>query len=606
MSVPSASVSVVQSGVGILSTPAGNVCAVAGCSSKGPLATATVLSGGGPRSLSSILACTDLYGTGPAVKAAAYQFAKVQTTYIFLRLPATAVAATKSAVTFTGTGTSVVTLTGTPLDAYEIKVVCTTAGTIGTSASIKVSLDGGVTYAAPVALGVATTYVIAGTGLTLNFAAGTLVLADSATATTTAASQSVLPLTTTRVAASTSAITAAGAPEDAYEVRLEILTGGTRGTAGIIYRYSLDGGRTFTPSIALGTDVTILLLDGPRSLESTGVTVSIAAGTLDAGDVVTFNTTAPEWQASDFAAAVEILKASSLGWSFLHGVGAQPVAGMSTAGTEMSTLAASQRFTWSLFSARDRGTNETLATWAARLVALQSAFADDRIAVAAGMSRITCPITGRQNRRSAAWSTVPRILSKTIETDPGRKLDGPLSSDVSLVDANNMTVEYDAYLDSSLHDARFLTLRSWPDEPGVFVTRGNMMGGPSSDYKRIAYRRVMDNVSTVFQKMMTQQVENKFRRWSSTAKTPYKPGDIYEPDALKIEREFKSALDQQVTAQGQCSAVSVRLNRTPVLLSGGGYKLLADVKITGLGYIDEFVGTAGYTDPALDALLAAA
>ena len=606
MSVPYASVSVVQSGVGILSTPAGNVCAVAGCTSKGPLATATVLSGGGPRSLSSILALTDLYGTGRAVKAAAYQFAKVQTTFIFLRLPATAVAATKTAVTFTGTGTSVVTLTGTPLDAYEISVVCTTGGTIGTSASIKVSVDAGVTYGAPVALGVATTYVIAGTGLTLNFAAGTLVANDTATATTTAASAAILPLTTTRVAASTSVVTAAGSPEDAYEVRLEVVTGGTRGTAGIVVRYSLDGGRIFTPSIALGTDVTLLLLDGPRSLESTGVTLSFAAGTLEAGDVVTFNTTAPEWQASDYAAAVEILKASSLGWSFLHGVGAVSVAGMGTVGTEMATLAAAQRFTWSMLSTRDRGTNETLATWAARLVALQSSFADDRIAVAAGMARITCPITGRQNRRSAAWSAVPRILAKTIETDPGRKLDGPLSSDVLLTDTNNMTVEHDAYLDSSLHDARFLTLRSWPDESGVWVTRGNMMGGDASDYKRIAYRRVMDNVSAVFQRMMTQQVENKFRRWPSTARAPYVAGDVYEPDALKIEREFKAALDAQVTAQGQCTAVSVRLNRTPILLVGGGYRLTAEVKITGLGYIDEFVGTAGYTDPALDALLAAA
>jgi hypothetical protein len=237
---------------------------------------------------------------------------------------------------------------------------------------------------------------------------------------------------------------------------------------------------------------------------------------------------------------------------------------------------------------------------------LQSSFADDRIAVAAGMARITCPITGRQNRRSAAWAAVPRILAKTIETDPGRKLDGPLSSDVLLTDTNDMTVEHDAYLDSSLHDARFLTLRSWPDESGVWVTRGNMMGGDASDYKRIAYRRVMDNVSAVFQRMMTQQVENKFRRWPSTARAPYVAGDVYEPDALKIEREFKAALDAQVTAQGQCTAVSVRLNRTPILLVGGGYRLTAEVKITGLGYIDEFVGTAGYTDPALDALLAAA
>lgn len=606
MSVPSASVTVVQSGVGIQSSPVTDVCVVAGCCSKGPLGTDTVISGGGPRSLSTIKALTDLYGTGPAVKAAAYQFAKVQKTFIFVRLPATAVAATKTAVTKVGTGTSVMTLSGTPTDAIELKMLVVLGGTIATGPiTIKISKDAGVTYGANVSLGVGTTYVIPDTGLTINFGAGTLVTADYITASTTAPSQSILPLTTTRVAASTCAVTAAGSPEDAYEVRFEVMTGGTIGVAGIIYRYSLDGGYTYSPLTALGTDVTALLLDNPKSLESTGITLSFAAGTLEAGDLVTFLTTAPEWQGSDYAAAVEILKASSLSWSFLHGVGSTSVATQGTVGTEMTTLAAAQRFTWSMLSARDRSSNEILATWAARLVALQSAFADDRVAVAAGMTRLTCPVTGRQNRRSAAWVAVPRILSKTIETDPARKLDGPLSSDVLLTDTNNMTVEHDAYLDSSLHDARFLTLRSWPDEPGVYVTRGNMMGGPASDYKRIAYRRVMDNASAIFQRMMTQQVENKFRRWSSTAKSPYRAGDIYEPDALKIEREFKSALETGLVEQGQASAVGVTLTRTPVLLAGGGYRLLATVTITGLGYIDEFVGTVGFTDPAMDALLAA-
>ena len=44
------------------------------------------------------------------------------------------------------------------------------------------------------------------------------------------------------------------APNDDYEAYLVVVTGGTVGTAGIEFRYSLDGGRTLSPVIALGTD----------------------------------------------------------------------------------------------------------------------------------------------------------------------------------------------------------------------------------------------------------------------------------------------------------------------------------------------------------------
>jgi hypothetical protein len=102
---------------------------------------------------------------------------------------------------------------------------------------------------------------------------------------------------------------------------------------------------------------------------------------------------------------------------------------------------------------------------------------------------------------------------------------------------------------------------------------------------------------------MSLQLESEFRLWDKNAKKPYKPGDIWEPHALRIEREINAALANQLVNTGYVSAISVKLNRTPVSLGSGKYKLLCDVKITGLGYIDEFAGTIGFTDPALDALI---
>ncbi len=81
-----------------------------------------------------------------------------------------------------GTGTSEITVTGTPNDDYFLKVLITNGGTIGTTGiTFRLSLDAGRNYGPTLSLGTATTYVITNTGLTLNFSAGTLVTDDYAT-----------------------------------------------------------------------------------------------------------------------------------------------------------------------------------------------------------------------------------------------------------------------------------------------------------------------------------------------------------------------------------------------------------------------------------------
>lgn len=93
--------------------------------------------------------------------------------------------ATASGVRQLATGTSILSITGTPYDSYIAKLVWTVGGTIGTSARFKLSLDAGRTYGPEISLGTATTYAVANTGMTLNFAAGTVVAGDTATFTTT-------------------------------------------------------------------------------------------------------------------------------------------------------------------------------------------------------------------------------------------------------------------------------------------------------------------------------------------------------------------------------------------------------------------------------------
>lgn len=68
------------------------------------------------------------------------------------------------------TGTSALTVTGDPNDAYDVRVMITRSGAVGTgNAAMRVSLDGGDLYGNELAIPMAGSYVIPGTGLTLTF-----------------------------------------------------------------------------------------------------------------------------------------------------------------------------------------------------------------------------------------------------------------------------------------------------------------------------------------------------------------------------------------------------------------------------------------------------
>jgi hypothetical protein len=163
---------ILDGGAGVVSVPQQSVFVVISTCSGGT--AATVVATRNPNTLATAV------GYGPGVDAAAMIIA-AGGTVLFMKA-ATTTAGVASAVVATGAGTSLVTVTGAPYDAYLVKVVCTAAGTIGTTGiRIKISLDAGRSYGPEISLGTAVTYAITGTNLVLNFAAGTFLLGSTHT-----------------------------------------------------------------------------------------------------------------------------------------------------------------------------------------------------------------------------------------------------------------------------------------------------------------------------------------------------------------------------------------------------------------------------------------
>lgn len=184
MVLPDITETITDGGLGAASAVATNVQVVIGVSSSGTTAQPTLIAT--PTDLVST------FGYGPAVEAAAMGLFVGRAPILFVRSAVTT-ASTVSSVTHSGTGTSVMSVTGTAKDTYDAIVKVTVAGTIDTAPypQIQVSLDGGTTYSANIrVVGTAPASVATfatETGLTLMFAAGTLVAGETYTFTATEA-----------------------------------------------------------------------------------------------------------------------------------------------------------------------------------------------------------------------------------------------------------------------------------------------------------------------------------------------------------------------------------------------------------------------------------
>jgi hypothetical protein len=164
-------------GGGNVVVPGATVQLVIGCADDGPVAA--VMATRNPNTL------VDVFKRGPLVEAAALSCLKGGT--VLAMRAASVTPGENTAVQFTGTGDSVITVTGEPVDDYNVQLRVIKGGTVGTiGITFRLSLDGGRNEGPVIALGQASTFPISNTGLTLHFAAGALVAGDKAKFSSTA------------------------------------------------------------------------------------------------------------------------------------------------------------------------------------------------------------------------------------------------------------------------------------------------------------------------------------------------------------------------------------------------------------------------------------
>lgn len=178
MTQPSVVITELDGALGVLPPSAGKLFAIVGVASAGPQNV--------PSTFAKVKDVVANFEAGPAVEAAAHYIERYGRPVVIVRTGQTVAGSypAADAVVFDGDGTSVVTVDDQntePNDDYEVYFEVGAGGTIGVAGiRLRWSLDGGRTMSPLTDLGVASEFEIPGSGgVTVLFAAGTLVAGDS-------------------------------------------------------------------------------------------------------------------------------------------------------------------------------------------------------------------------------------------------------------------------------------------------------------------------------------------------------------------------------------------------------------------------------------------
>lgn len=373
----------------------------------------------------------------------------------------------------------------------------------------------------------------------------------------------------------------ATAPLEHYSVQIKIVNGGTVGAAGITYTYSLDGGNDISAVTAQGTSSTL-------TIPNSGVSFTLGAGTLLAGDSWSVFTERPLLNNSDVTTSLTALGLSRLPW---EGVLIDCAYSSGTVGlvdTWLGAREAKGQFNFALLNTRflnePTPATEAPATYATAMTNLTANDASERLCVGADGGHCTSQITGLLLKRptSLALGAMAMFLSPNIGTDPAYVGNGPVAD--FQIDVNSNPNDWDEDVYQALDSQRLVTLRSFaPGGPqGVYITNPNVLAPNGSNIVWLQLLRVLNKSCSIAWQVLNTQLSKGVRVVNNTQMDTL---NIDERDAQSIESLVNGPLRRSLA--GQVTAVAFVLHRDDDLTTEGA-PIKADVEVQALFYIKGF------------------
>jgi hypothetical protein len=420
----------------------------------------------------------------------------------------------------------------------------------------------------------------------LSALAGGTIIALRAATVTDAASSSV---TMSRVGSSTATVSVSGTPNDEYYVAVKVTKGGAIGTAGITLRISLDAGRNYGPTLALGTTTTL-------PITGTGLTLGFASSTqtLDTGDMAFFGTTPALWDTGAVTDCLNALGASPYavtGFGSTHIAGPASGAQCDTIQTILNSMESKFLYTRAIMDCADAspatkwgGSGQTEVAWMSSVETSFSASSDKRVVACAGNYNMPSAF-GTTNagtpryRRNLGWALAARQVQIPPQRHAGRVKDGALSNIIidPILDPTDGFVYHDERINPGFTAARLCAARSRLGLPGYYIDQPNLLSPTGSVFTILPLGNVMDRACGIVHQVGQQELNTDVRLNDN--------GTLYETEAQRIEHTLFNALKAFMINTSQISNAFVVVDRTQNVLATGIVKV--SVTIVSRGYVLE-------------------
>lgn len=376
------------------------------------------------------------------------------------------------------------------------------------------------------------------------------------TSTTTAGANSAV--TKTAIGSSTGTVTLAGAPYARFRGRVEIRTTGGLGTAR--FRYSIDGGYTFSEELTVPAG-------GTYAIPGTNITATFVPGAgptnFESGDLHTWTSTAPLFTTADLSTAITALWAQLLGiqikqvfFAGKHASAADAATMFAAIATHMTSFESREHFARAIM---DAGTDTV-----SNVRTSMAAVSDRRIQVVYGDADVATfnALAGYGIPRMAAMNCVAeRCAIAQISENPGRYLSGSLRG--------VRAITHDEGANTSFFESdKITTLRSFNGEAGFYVTNGFLKSPGGSDFQYYDYGRLIDEVCAVTNAQVRRYLLSKKRALTDgTGRIDPRDADIIDSE---VNQELQTAVMDPENVEGykgHASGVQATTSRNHNLLT---------------------------------------
>ncbi len=389
-------------------------------------------------------------------------------------------------------------------------------------------------------------------------------------------------VTTTIAGTATVTSTVGTHPVDLYDVVVQILTGGALGTTGITYRYSFDGGVSWSNETALGTSTTMALGRG------VSFTLASAASTFIAGDTWSVTTVAPVNGTSDIADSFTALTSYSGEWLRVLVLASADATIIAQCETFAKSFHTDGKYPEVITCVRPRGAAETRATYQSVLAAMALTVQTTETSVCVDQCEIVSEVDAKRLRMPTSIPYAARLMLIDDSQDASAPADGELDG-VFLFTAGGAANYHDERRWPGLDVLGFTTLRTWggrPVNPGAYINNPRLLSGAGSDYRYFQHSAIVNRViEKAFQLCNT--------RLSRSVLVDQGTGKIRESAAKSIEDAITEDLrtEFQRASPPRVSGIRFVLSRTDDILATDTVHF--DVQIQPLAYLKKFIGKAG-------------